>query len=78
MSAPHTRLAFEANDLDASAAIDMERADALRREATALRRQAAALHREVGALTKRASGKRAKAAELRRQVDVAQSVGGGQ
>jgi hypothetical protein len=42
---------FQANDLDASAAIDMERADALRREADALEQ--------------RATEKRSKAAELR-------------
>lgn len=49
--------AFEANDLDASAAIDRERADALRLEADALDEAAAA--------------KRAKAVELRRQIGAA-------
>jgi hypothetical protein len=44
---------FEANDLDASAAIDMERADALRQEAAAL--------------VDRATEKRARAAGLRRE-----------
>lgn len=46
--------AFEANDLDASAAIDRERADALRIEADAL--------------DKAAADKRAKAEELRNQA----------
>ncbi len=46
---------FQANDLDASAAIDMERADALRGE--------------IAALEKRAAEKRANAAELRRASD---------
>jgi hypothetical protein len=57
-----TDLAFEANDLEASAAIDRERADALRREADAL--------------DERAAAKREKAAELRRLVDAARGDGG--
>lgn len=63
MSAPSP--GFQANDLDASAALDLERADTLRRDATALRKKAAALRREIVALTKRAAKKRAKATELR-------------
>ncbi len=61
-------LAFEANDLDASAAIDLERADALRREAAALESQVRALRRGADKLDKAAAAKRAKAAGLRKRV----------
>ena len=50
----------QANDLEASAAIDLERADTLRREADAL--------------TRRATDKRAKAAALRNQAGCGNSA----
>ena len=62
MTSKTTKLAMQANDLEASAAIDKERADALRRKAEAL--------------DKTADGKRARAAELRRQVDADRLEGG--
>lgn len=55
---PRPSPAFEANDLDASAAIDLERAAALRAEADGL--------------DKAAATKRARAEELRKQAEATQ------